>query len=395
MERRLKLNEIDLVRGLAILGVIMVHSTSFATIDMKEAASYGIYNFLNTFSRIGTTTFIMLSSFVLFYNYYHQPLTAHRFKKFYRNRLLYIIVPYVLFSMFYFVLRWYQNGFAWDIGQMWPKFWDNVTTGKAYTHLYFVYISIQLYVLFPIFLFLLKRYKWLAASIVLVGVAVQWAFFLLNREYWQVQNRGSWSITYFGQYFLGAWLGIYFDRFKDWLIIAKDKITGSKVFVWLMLWGAWLASGIAYVTIFYNQRKFGTRYHNALYDGLWDIYTMLTPLVLIQIAFLIGGKMKSSFWVGRLRHLGIVSFGVYLVHPVILLVYRQFPVTSGGTMVYHAWYAGGFLLALLISWIAVTALGRATRWSWLLFGSVPNQLQALSAERKSDAGKPAAPSAGA
>lgn len=382
MERRVKLTEIDIVRAIAILGVLMVHSTSFATVDMKEASLYGVYNFLNIFSKIGTTSFILLSSFVLFYNYYPQPFTVQRFKKFYRNRLMYILVPYILFSSLYFILRWYQNGFAWDLSLMWPSFRDKLLTGQAYTHLYFVFISIQLYLLFPILLYLFKRFRWLAASSVVVGVALQWAFFLYNREYWQVTNRGSWSPTYFGQYFLGAWLGIYFDRIKSWLIIAKENVSKSKIVAWVILWSVWLAAGISYVTIFYNARLYKTRYHNALYDGLWDTYTMLTPLVLIQVAFLIGSRMRSSLLIGKLRHLGIVSFGVYLFHPLVLLVYRKYPLDGGGTMIHHAWYTGGFLCALILSWIVVTVLSRMTSWSWLLFGSVPAQLQAASAEPK-------------
>jgi len=397
MERRTKLTEIDIVRGLAILGVLMVHSTSFATLDMKGTTLYGVYNFLNIFSKIGTTSFILLSSFVLFYNYYPQPLTVQRFKKFYRNRLSYIVVPYIIFSTIYFVLRWYQNGFAWDLSQMWPKYWYELFRGKAYTHLYFVFISIQLYLMFPILLFLMKRFKWLAASAVFVGVALQWAFFLYNREYWQVTNRGSWSPTYFGQYFLGAWLGIYFDQIKTWLIIAKENITKSKVAVWISLWTIWLAAGISYVTIFYKQRVYGARFHNALYDGLWDVYTMLTPLVLMQVAFLIGSRLTSSRLVRSLRHLGIVSFGVYLFHPIVLLIYRKYPVHSGGTMVYHAWYAGGFLCALFISWIVVTIISRMTSWSWLLFGSVPAQLKAAAkdTQRPVDSQQPSTPSASA
>lgn len=381
MERRAKLHELDLVRAIAIIGVLLVHSTSFATLYMKDTSVYGAYNFLNIFFKIGTTTFILLSSFVLFYNYYSRPLTLDRFKNFYRKRFAYIVIPYILFSALYFTIRWYQNGKAWDVSAMLPDLWSDIITGKAYTHLYFVFINIQLYLLFPILLFLFQRYRWLAASAVLLGVALQWAFFLYNREYWQVANRGSWSPSYFGHYFLGAWLGIYFDKIKSWLIITKENATRSRIAAWIVLWGAWIAFGASYVTIYYNARLHGTRYTQLTYDLLWDGHTMITPLILMQVAFLIGNRTNSSWLIGRLRHLGVASFGVYLFHPLVLMVYRKFPVQGGSTIIHHLWYAGGFACALLISWIVVTIVSRMTRWSWLVFGNVPSGLQALSDER--------------
>ncbi|MFC5401757.1 acyltransferase [Cohnella soli] len=391
MQRRAKLTEIDFVRGIAILGVLMVHSTSEATIDMKTSGLYGIYNFLNIFSKIGTTSFILLSSFVLFYNYYPQPFTFAQLKKFYRNRLLYIIVPYLVFSTLYFLHRWRLNKHEWSLPDMWPSFWHKVLTGQAYTHLYFVFISIQLYLLFPILLYLFKRFKWLAASAIIVGVVVQWAFFLLNREYWQVDNRGSWSLSYFGQYFLGAWLGIYFDRIRSWLVIAKESATVGKVISWCVLWAVWLSAGLGYVWLFYQSRVHRTMFSNALYDGLWDAYTMLTPIVLIQVAFLLRDKMKSSLWVAALRQLGIVSFGVYLLHPFVLFYYRQHPLHGGPGYMQHLWYAGGFVCALLVSWLVVYVLSRLTNLSWILFGSVPAQLEAERAKRKREAGNSVTP----
>jgi peptidoglycan/LPS O-acetylase OafA/YrhL len=270
---------------------------------------------------------------------------------------------------------------VWDVQRMLPSFGNKILTGKAYTHLYFVFISIQLYVLFPIILFLFQRFRWLAASAIVVGIALQWGFLLWNREFWQVPNRGSWSPTYFGQYFLGAWLGIYFDRVRSWLVITKDKVTRSRVVVWIVLWGAWLASGIYYVSIFYQARAHKAAFHNALYDALWDIYTMLTPIVLIQLAFLISRGIQSPIWIRGLRHLGIVSFGVYLFHPLVLLVYRKFPLHGGSPLEYHIWYAGGFMCALILSWAVVTFLSRLTGWSWVLFGSVPAQLRAADTSK--------------
>ncbi|KIL36690.1 hypothetical protein SD71_06735 [Cohnella kolymensis] len=391
MEKRAKLSEIDLVRGFAIIGVLLVHSTSDATIQMLNSDLFSLYNFFNIFFKIGTTTFIFLSSFVLFYNYYPQPLTMKQFKKFYRNRLMYVIVPYLLFTAFYFLLGWWSKGQVWDWPAMLSALKYKLLTGTGHEHLYFVFINIQLYVLFPVLLYLFQRFKWLAASAIVVGVLLQWGFFLWNREtQFIVYDRGSWAPTYLGQYFLGAWLGMYFDRIKSWLIIAKENIRASRVLVWMTMWLVWLAAGVSYVTIYYRARADKTLFHNAVYDLFWDIYTMITPLVLIQVAFLLSKMMKNT-WIGGLRHLGVISFGVYLLHPFILLVYRQFPPANGDTWVHHLWYAGGFVSALVISWIVVTVISRSNRWAWLVFGSVPLQLQA-SQRVRSDTPLPAAPS---
>lgn len=391
MERRAKLNELDLVRAIAIIGVLMVHSTSAATVTMLDSSSYGLYNFLNNFFRIGTTTFILLSSFVLFYNYYPQPLTAQRFKKFYRNRLSYIVIPYVLISGLYFSIKWYMNDKAWDLSVMLPRFWDQLLVGKAHEHLYFVFINIQLYLLFPIILLLFKRFRWLAASAIILGLALQWAFFILNKD-WHVPNRGSWSPTYFGQYFLGAWLGIYFDRIKSWLIIAKENVKRSRIIAWIVLWSTWLAFGAVHVSFYYEMKQLKVFHKQWVYDIVWDGYTMLTPFVLLQVAFLIGNRMNRSWFFKGLRHLGVVSFGVYLVHPLVLMVYRKYPLGGGGTMMYHLWYAGGFACALGISWVAVTVFCRLTGWSWLVFGNVPGQLKATYGEKSSKANETKAPS---
>src|SRR5689334_12879602 len=69
LNKKERLPQLDIYRALAILGVLHVHATSFATVDAIDSRFYYIINFLNIFFKYGTPSFIFLSSFVLFYNY--------------------------------------------------------------------------------------------------------------------------------------------------------------------------------------------------------------------------------------------------------------------------------------------------------------------------------------
>lgn len=98
-----RITEIDFVRAFAIIGVLAVHATSFATIEMlPHQNSYPIYNFINIFMKFGTPIFIFLSSFVLFLSYFHKPINKSTLISFYRRRLVYIIIPFLVFSTIYY-----------------------------------------------------------------------------------------------------------------------------------------------------------------------------------------------------------------------------------------------------------------------------------------------------
>ena len=91
---------------------------------------FGLYNFLNIFSKVGTTTFIFLSSFVLFYNYYHRPFKGRDLARFFKNRLMYILVPYLLFSVLFFTVAWYHRGGEPNLAAMLQSFWPKLATGN-------------------------------------------------------------------------------------------------------------------------------------------------------------------------------------------------------------------------------------------------------------------------
>lgn len=367
---RERLPELQLVRAFAIIGVLSVHSTSYAVSAMTDSKYFFIYNFMNIFMKYGTPTFIFLSSLVLFYNYYDRPTTKKLIGGFYKKRLLYIIIPYTLFSVFYFGLLHYLHYQGRPFGETMQSFIQKLLTGKAYTHLYFVFISIQFYVLFPLVLWLFKKMPQLAKWAIPIGLVIQWTFILMNKYYWQVPNKGSWALSYIAYFMLGAFIGIYYPKLKAWLVISRANAQPYRIAAWTMLWIAWAAAGLGHVYIYYNNRLHGTGYNSTLYELLWNMHTYFGALVLLQFAILFY-RAGVRGWTPALERLGAVSFGIYLIHPFFLLVYRQFPLTTGNSILTHLWYAGGFAAALGCSWIVVELTVRYIPGSWVIFGNIP------------------------
>lgn len=367
-----KLPELDIVRSLAIIGVLCVHATSASIVAMKESNVYFLYNFVNIFMKFGTTTFIFLSSFVLFYNYYHRPLTGDLIKSFYSKRLKYILAPYIIFSAIYFGLRCYLNQYDYTIWEYITNFSKLLLYGKAYEHLYFVFINIQFYLLFPLFLFLLKKYPKSTHWVVLFGIAVQWIFFMVNKNLeTPVTNRGSWSLSYFSYYFLGAYLGIHFDKWISWFKLSLEKVSLKKGAIITSVIVAWVAAGVTYSYMWYvhPSRKGLGKFSTTAYDFMWNLYALLTILVLMLIGFVLY-KWAKTWPIHMFIRLGQVSFGIYLLHPLFLFAYRKFPPTSGLSLVHHMWYVGGFLVALFGTWLVVELVVKYVPQSWIIFGSV-------------------------
>jgi peptidoglycan/LPS O-acetylase OafA/YrhL len=366
---RTHIPELQLVRALAILGVLTVHASAMATITMKESAYYYFYNLINTVMRFGTPTFILLSSFVLFYSYSSRPLNGKLLAGFYKKRLLYILIPYVVFSAVYFAYVRELSNLPLLSPDSIGEFLRKLMMGEAYSHLYFVFISIQFYLLFPVVLWAAKRWSRLVLWFVPLGFALQWAFVLLNLNYWQLPNKGSWAPTYFSLFFLGATLGIYYPKIKGWLAMTRDNLNAGRASLWLLVWGAWLVASAAHVTVWYNARLHGTIYPAELYEFLWNAQAVLAALVLLHAAFFIQRHLPKRFS-AMLNRLGQLSFGIYLVHLLYQALFEKMvpAPTSAGAL--HLYYLVGWVIMLLASWLTVSLVSRFLPFSWILFGKV-------------------------
>ncbi|WP_422659509.1 acyltransferase [Paenibacillus sp. EC2-1] len=365
-----KLSDIQLVRAMAIMGVLVVHATSFATVAMKESNLYVVYNFANIFMKIGTPVFLFLSSFVLFYSYYLRPLDTKRIGNFYKKRLQYIVVPYILFSVFFFLIRHFMYYSDRSLEETVEKFVVQLFTGKAYTHLYFIFISAQFYIMFPLFLWLFKRKPNLVKWAIPAGFIIQYGFVIMNKYFLIAERPASWALHYMSYFMLGAVLGIYYPKLKGWLQIHKQNATGSRLLGWIMLWAIWLSASLGHVYVNHTARLYGVNYDSLLYHTLWNIQTITAGLVGIQIAQILLRHAKS-WQTEMMTRLGELSFGIYLIHPLFLLIYREFPPETGFSPLIHLWYLGGFIFALAASWVVVSLTVRWMPKSWIVFGKVP------------------------
>lgn len=364
--------ELQLVRAIAIIGVLSVHASAAATVYMKESAYFFFYNFINIFMKFGTPTFILLSSFVLFYSYYNRPLDGKLIASFYKKRLLYIIVPYIIFSALYFIYVKMANHLPVWTADALKEFLTKLLEGRVHAHLYFIFISIQFYLLFPFVLWAAKRWPRIIYGFVPAGFILQWIFVYFNFYDWQLSNKGSIALSYFSFFFTGAFMGVFFPKVRQWLAMTKENVSIGRVLFWVLLIGAWLGAALYHVHIYFNARAYGTRYHGLLYEFLWNFHSFFAALFIIGLSFFIFRHMPR--WISKvLYRLGQLSFGIYLIHLLFLMLYDRFMPSFGAAWMEHLSYFGSWVVMLVASWITVALVSRYVPYSWVLFGNVPRK----------------------
>ena len=362
---RKHLDEIQFARAIALFAVLAVHASSTGVgFTEHSSAAFSIYTFFNYAGKLGTPTFIFLSSFILFYTYYHRKLTMELFKKFYKKRMLYILVPYLVFSVFYFGLSSYMNtavGVPFVAANVLPEFLAAFFRGDAYFHLYFVFVSVQLYLMFPLILYLFQRFSFIRRFAIPLGILIQWAWVFANSEIFQVAQKGSVSLSYFMFYFFGAFLGVYYEKISEWILDWRKSLPGL-----LAVFAAYFFMIFFYVRINYltltGQEAFSTKLH----EFAWSTHAFTAAAALFIFIHLMRfwnmPKIKSF-----LTEIGTVSFGFYLIHPLFLLILRSM-LPSGEAWIFHLWQLATMVITFFASWLLVRLFFDFVPHSWVVFG---------------------------
>ena len=259
--------------------------------------------------------FLLLTALVLTYNYGHRPrLNTLRF---WRRRYWLVVPAYVTWSAIYYAADGRSRG-------AFPSaFLHDLLNAGARYHLYFLLVSMQIYLLFPVLRWVLRKtegyHRWLLAA------AVAYQFWLtcalhyhLGRpssgEFAQFLNgaaQGYWIDTYVLYVIAGAIAGWHFEQ----LCVFTRRHLGSVARIALVAAVGVIAGLGTYFTEVYG---FGATPANAS--------AVFQPVVILEAlafgwALLAAGLLWSDRGAPHRKFCAAgsaSSFGIYLAHPLVL-----------------------------------------------------------------------------
>ncbi|MGC8486600.1 MAG: acyltransferase [Clostridia bacterium] len=310
--------EIDMVRALTIVGVMSVHTTWFTN------SSTGFWpNMVMDCLHYTREVFLFMTAFVLFYNYYHRPAN---WPQFWKKRFLLIGVPYVVWSAAYLL---YGGQYSPGLGGYLATLGHDLITGTAWFHLYYLLITMQIYVIMPIFVWIVKKtegyHLWLMTAAVVLEAAMMYAMqyqIAWMSSWWGplgvlVQYRGQVFFTYEAYLMAGALLAVHYEAVHRF-VVQRARIIGWALVASL---AAMAASFALSVQVAHDSVSFAS-------DVLQPLLVPYALLV-IAVSYLIGHRWNlRRAELPRLSALVLIisdlSFGLYLMHPMILQEYTDY-----------------------------------------------------------------------
>lgn len=319
------LYEVDLMRAFIILGVLCVHVISF----------FNLFSSPTTPTRIGfdvalvalhftREAFMFITGLVLFIVYYHKPIHALNF---WGKRFKLIIIPYLAFTLIYLLFTGtYLNNFDWAPLHVITTYLVSIATGNQF-YLYYLVISMQLYILFPLFVPLMRKLEKYHGWVFLISFVLEVVFMWINQTYLETMNISH----------LPGWLGaliFYRDRniltYQFWFVsgaIVAAHYQQIKAFFNSRPWLVYGGFAIMLILLWTNQAIDRTVFHadeNMLVLVLQPImipYSLVVTLTLWKL----GSKWANArlkphiqWFSSFVKVAAAASFGVFLIHPIIL-----------------------------------------------------------------------------
>lgn len=200
MSRDLKIFDFKLISkfrselmGIAIIGVLIGHVISLGSIELKSWMK--LFNYLPY--MVHTEGFLFLSGFGLFYSFYN----GNNVTSFYKKRLSRLLLPFILMSFpYFFYLLGFENlsltSFFLRLFSF--AFWVE----GNYCGMWYIAISVFLYLLYPLFFKMVQResklQEWLGYGfLIILFVSLSFLLKLFMPDYYAIIEIGFSKIPIF------------------------------------------------------------------------------------------------------------------------------------------------------------------------------------------------------
>jgi peptidoglycan/LPS O-acetylase OafA/YrhL len=209
---RQRLDQVDAMRPMKQAGVISTHVLTFFA-PAASSVSTGAVMLLTHFSREG---FFFVSACMLTYAYLD--LGSGGLRRFYRRRLVAVTVPYLCWSVIYFLYLLPTAHYANPAVAL-GNFAKDIATG--YFQLYFLLIIMQYYLVFPLLLTFLRRTRDHHGAILVIVTLGHVA--LMTLMHWTIVPvlRTGWirEFTPYAFYLIaGSIAAFHLDAVNGWLV---------------------------------------------------------------------------------------------------------------------------------------------------------------------------------
>lgn len=318
------LHELDRLRVTTALSVIAVHVFGMTTfLDTTPFALEAQNAFVSVF-HFTREVFMFVTAFALVYVYYGRQFSWGHFWK---RRGMGVLLPYTFWTVVYF---WVNDYFLSTERPDSPLLiaqklaWDLVT-GNASYQLYYILLTIQFYLFFPIFLWFLRRverHPWpvLGISFILeVGILYALQSNLQARllpgsvAAWVDQFKDSFVLIYQFFFVLGGMVALHLDNVRAFLLRHGRWVAGSMA-------AALVALGIHYVVATRIQHESVATAAGVL-QPIMAFYGTIVIFFFYWVAYrqVSRATRRQSVRGQRIWHsVSDTAFGLYLVHPLIL-----------------------------------------------------------------------------
>ena len=366
--------ELDLLRPLIALTVVAVHVTAFTTGFYKTPTGVQLHYAVQDTIHWTRNVFLFITAFALTYVYYGRPFSARRF---WAKRSMGVLLPYALWSIAY---TWVNNSAHEPLAFARAAFQD-ILTGSASYQLYYIALTLQLYLVLPLFLRFLRRvaghpWRTLSISFILQLIILYISYQYVQQGPLAASPSGSFLgefenrflLIYQFYFILGGLAALAIEPIRAFLLRHGKWIAGAFV----LALAATLANYALQIQVYHTNYGLAT----AVLQPMTAVYSLA---VLVFFGWLISGWARRPGPDGRPRGyrfwhlLSDASFGIYLAHAFILTAVLKWVVPlmpadwPGGLRVFFTWVltaTGAALVSIILLNIPILSrlVGRSTPW---------------------------------